>query len=538
MKRKLVQIAAFVLGFLFFLNGAVAQQNIEKWSRFELVLNHPNPEDNFQRVNLSAKFSNKDTSLVVQGFYDGKNQYKIRFMPSETGNWNYTTSSNIPALNKKKGSFECVEASGTNHGMVKVSGTYNFKYADGKPYYPFGTTAYAWNHMGKELQKITLNSLKNSGFNKVRMCVFPKNYDLVKEEPEIYPYLVKEVKKDASGNEIKGWDFDRFNPAFFQTLEKQIDELDQLGIQSDLILFHPYDKGRWGFDEMPNEVNVKYIKYLTARLSSFRNVWWSMANEFDFVKSKNLSDWDLLTKTVVQSDPYRHLCSIHGSTGTYYDYWKPEITHASIQDNAMVEDFGRAATLRNVYKKPIIYDEVNYEGNLKSRWGRLSGEQMLEAFWQAAITGTYVTHGETYWNGNATDTVFWAKGGKLIGTSPARIAFLRHLLEEGPGPLELADLSRDNQTATAGKGYYIIYFGRQMNETWLFNLPSKNSNFERLKPGTRFKVEIIDTWDMTIRACPLTFETSRVNDFRLYDKDLKKVRLPLKPFLALRITEI
>jgi hypothetical protein len=204
----------------------------------------------------------------------------------------------------------------------------------------------------------------------------------------------------------------------------------------------------------------------------------------------------------------------------------------------MVEDFGRAATLRNVYKKPIIYDEVNYEGNLKSRWGRLSGEQMLEAFWQAAITGTYVTHGETYWNGNATDTVFWAKGGKLIGTSPARIAFLRHMLEEGPGPLELADLSRDNQTATAGKGYYIIYFGRQMNETWLFNLPSKNSNFERLKPGTRFKVEIIDTWDMTIQACPLTFETSRVNDFRLYDKDLKNVRLPLKPYMALRITEI
>jgi hypothetical protein len=289
---------------------------------------------------------------------------------------------------------------------------------------------------------------------------------------------------------------------------------------------------------MPNEVNIKYIKYVTARLSSFRNVWWSMANEFDFVKSKNLSDWDLLTKTVVQSDPYRHLCSIHGSTGTYYDYWKPEITHASIQDNVMVEDFGRAATLRNVYKKPIIYDEVNYEGNLKSRWGRLSGEQMLEAFWQAAITGTYVTHGETYWNGNVTDTVFWAKGGKLIGTSPARIAFLRHLLEEGPAPLELADLSRDNQTATAGKGYYIIYFGKQMNETWLFNLPAKNSKYEKPKAGIRFKVEIIDTWDMTIQPDSQIFETSGVNDYRLYDKDLKKVRLPLKPYIALRITEI
>jgi hypothetical protein len=239
------------------------------------------------------------------------------------------------------------------------------------------------------------------------MCIFPKNYNLVQEEPEIYPFAIREAKKGADGKEVKAWDFDRFNPAFFQHLEKRIDDLNKLGIEADLILFHPYDKGRWGFDEMPMDINIKYLKYLTARLSSFRNIWWSLANEFDFMKSKSLADWDLLTKTVVKSDPYRHLCSIHGSTGIYYPYWKPEISHASIQDNVMVEDFGRAATLRNVYKKPIIYDEVNYEGNLKSRWGRLSGEQMLEAFWQATIAGTYVSHGETYWKGNITDTVFW-----------------------------------------------------------------------------------------------------------------------------------
>lgn len=69
----------------------------------------------------------------------------------------------------------------------------------------------------------------------------------------------------------------------FQHLEKRIDQLNRLGIEADLILFHPYDKGRWGFDAMSNEVNVRYIKYITARLASFRNVWWSMANEWDYV---------------------------------------------------------------------------------------------------------------------------------------------------------------------------------------------------------------------------------------------------------------
>jgi len=538
MNHRFTYSFVFFIAFSLFLNGAIAQQKIEKWGRFELVLNHPNSDENFPKVKLSAKFSNKDTSFVVAGFYDGNSQYKIRFMPCETGVWYYTTSSNIPSLNKKNGSFECVEASGTNHGIVKVSDTYNFKYADGIPYYPFGTTAYAWNHMGKELQKMTLDALKNSGFNKIRMCVFPKNYDLVKEEPEIYPFQLKEIRKDLDGNEVKVWDFDRFNPAFFQVLEKQIDELDHRGIQADLILFHPYDKGRWGFDAMPNDVNIRYINYLISRLGSFRNVWWSIANEWDLVKYKTHSDWELLSKTVSQTDPYRHLCSIHGSTAKYFEYWEPWFTHVSIQDESPVMNWGAASILRCAYYKPIIYDEVGYEGNLKQRWGRYSPEEMTYLVWMGTIAGTYVTHGESYMFKNEKDTIFWAKGGYFKGTSWKRIAFLRSLVEQCPNPLQMADLGRDHRTSSAGKGYYLIYFGKEMNETWQFNLPAKNAVYEKLKAGTKFKVEIIDTWEMTVQQVPQVFETGAENDYRLFDKDFKKIRLPLKPYIALRITEL
>ena len=89
---------------------------------------------------------------------------------------------------------------------------------------------------------------------------------------EIYPFEIKETKKDSVGKEFQVWDFEKFNPAFFRHLEKRIDDLNQLGIETDLILFHPYDKGRWGFDAMPNEVNIRYIKYVMARISSFKNV--------------------------------------------------------------------------------------------------------------------------------------------------------------------------------------------------------------------------------------------------------------------------
>ncbi|GAB3022031.1 DUF5060 domain-containing protein [Spirosoma pulveris] len=512
-------------------------QEIEQWGRFELTLTGKPPKNAFTGVKLTAAFSTGDTTYIVSGFYDGNDTFKIRFMPQKVGRWTYRTSSSLAGLNNRKGAFTCVKAAEGNFGIVRVSNTYNFSYANGKAYYPFGTTAYAWTHMGQETQEITLNTLKKSGFNKLRMCVFPKNYELVKEEPTLFPFAVREIKKDTAGKEQIVWDYDTFNPAFFQHLEKRVDDLNKLGIEADLILFHPYDKGRWGFDALPNEVNIRYLNYLIARLASYKNVWWSVANEWDYVKSKTVEDWDLLAETIARNDPYRHLCSIHGATATYYDYRKPAFTHVSIQDETPVQSPNASAMLRHIYHKPVISDEVGYEGNLKSRWGRYSPEEMTFLVWNGVLGGTYVTHGECYMN-TPSDTIFWAKGGEFKGTSWKRIAFLRTILEAFPNPVRLSDISRDNVTATAGDGQYLIYFGKQMMESWPFNLPAKNDVYRKVTAGRRFKVELIDTWDMTVQTCPQLFETASENDYRLFDKELKKVRLPLKPYMALRITEI
>ena len=77
-----------------------------------------------------------------------------------------------------------------------------------------------------------------------------------------------------------------------------------------------------------------------------------------------------------------------------------------------------------------------------------------------------------------------------------------------------------------------------MNEYWFFNLPAKNASYDRLTAGKKFKVDIIDTWNMTITPINDIFETGPVTDYRLYDKDFKKIRLPLRPYLALRISEV
>jgi hypothetical protein len=473
-------------------------------------------------VTLSARFTQGDQRVEASGFYDGGGTYKVRFMPGRVGEWRYETRSNVPELNGKTGSFTCEKPSAGNHGPVTVRNTYHFAYADGTPYVPIGTTCYAWNHQGDKLEEQTLATLKQSPFNKMRMCVFPKRYAFNQSEPPFYPF---------AGRPPSSWDFTRFNPAFFQHLEKRVADLRDLGIEADLILFHPYDRGHWGFDRMAAEVDDRYLRYLVARMAAYRNVWWSLANEFDFMPEKRDADWDRFIGIVAASDPYRHLCSIHNGT-RLYNQTDPRLTHASVQNGSAVADFGRAVLYRDVYRKPIVFDEVKYEGNIPQRWGNISAEEMVHRFWQGTIAGTYVGHGETYLHPD--EILWWSKGGVLHGQSPPRIAFLRKVIEAGPAEgIEPIDKWQDERTAGKAGEYYLVYFGKDRPAEWVFELPRAG-----LKDGMRFQAEVLDTWDMTATPVDGEFVIQTNKGYRYRSAGEKVIKLPGKPYVAIRIRRV
>ena len=186
-----------------------------------------------------------------------------------------------------------------------------------------------------------------------------------------------------------------------------------------------------------------------------------------------------------------------------------------------------------------IFDEVCYEGNMDNRWGSLSGQEYLYRLWQGLIVGTYVTHGECYMdNSKDYSRDFLAVGGTFQGESWKRIGFTRQILDALPNPLHLCDSSWDPYTSTAGENYYMIYLGKEIKPEWAFDLPVKNAFYPRLKEGVRFKVEVIDTWNMTIAEWPAVFETTAPVKDRVYDKNQGRVRLPASPYLLLRITEV
>lgn len=494
---------------LFFFSCSVfGQAGVEKWKTFEVSLSGPADGNPFKDIKLSATFVKDNDTVTIPGFYDGGGIYRIRFMPRTEGKWMYVTTSNNKKLDRKKGSFVCTAALKGNHGPVAVKDTFWFAYADGTPHHSFGTTCYAWAHQGDSLAEITLMTLSKGYFNKMRMCIFPKSYDWNNNEPPYYPF---------EGKPLKNWDYSRLNPAFFRNIEKRIRQLDSLGIQADLIVFHPYD--RWGFSKLDRATEDMYIDYIIARFAAFKNVWWSMANEWDFMDAKKLNDWDHYVERFAKTDQFHHLIGIHNGV-KFYDHTNPYITHASIQN----EDTYRAREYRLRYKKPVVFDECRYEGNIPWSWGDLTAQSLTEKFWRGVTNGGYVGHGETYVTENpvkfpneSSDILWWSKGGVLRGESPERIKFLRGIIEAAPLHLRPIPLFTWMPFSCIGidNEYYLGYLNDAQPRSIVIDLP-KNSSFH---------VEIIDTWNMTITPLQQKFSGRSL------------IELPGKPYIAIRITK-
>ena len=450
-------------------------ETVQQWDIFELTLRGPSDGNPFADVTLSAQFRQGDRAFEPEGFYDGDGVYRVRFMPDALGTWTYATRSNRKELDGLTGRFTCVDPSPGNHGPIRVRNTVHFAYADGTPYYQVGTTCYAWVHQGDDLEEQTLATLRKAPFNKMRMCVFPKAYTYNQNEPPTYPF---------EGKPPQDWDFTRFNPAFFRHFEKRVADLRDLGIEADLILFHPYD--RWGFKSMDRETDDRYLRYVVARLAAYRNVWWSLANEFDLmlkIASKTMADWDRFFRIIRDSDPYGRLRSNHNCR-TWYDHSKPWVTHASVQSS----DFDQAPDLPRRYGKPVIYDECKYEGNIKQGWGNITAREMVHRFWLGGLAGCYVGHGETYMH--PEDILWWSKGGVLHGQSPPRIAFYRKVMEAAPYEemTPVKDLAPGRPALAKPGEFYLVYF------------TSKGETAIHL-PGDRlYKADCLDTWAMTVSS--------------------------------------
>ena len=196
--------------------------------------------------------------------------------------------------------------------------------------------------------------------------------------------------------------------------------------------------------------------------------------------------------------------SFHSNGNLLYNHSQPWISHVSLQGHE--ED---TPLLRQRYGKPVVWDEVKYEGDISSGWGALSGEEETDRFWWGASLGVHVGHSETILRPNVDDDLqplWWAKGGKLIGQSPARIKWFRSLWEHNASRPDFTTLV-PSQT----------YFGDSDHDSFVANvLAAPDGSFQLLhflrpgrwtvplapvgvvKTGASWQVRAVDYWNMDI----------------------------------------
>ena len=115
--------------------------------------------------------------------------------------------------------------------------------------------------------------------------------------------------------------------------------------------------------------------------------------------------------------------------------------------------------------------------------------------------------------------MWWSKGGILRGKSQERIKFLKNIIETAPGylkPVVNYEWWMPYSAVAYKDEYYLNYYNMDQPRSQIIILPEKS----------KYSIEIINAWDMTITKL----------DGEFSGKSL--IQLPQKPFTALRITKI
>lgn len=251
-----------------------AADEVGIWMKFERSFESDKEYENplYDVQKFVAHFTSPTgKTKTINGFWDGNNDWKIRFAPDELGEWSYITESSDKSnggLHQVKGSFVTVDNPSAhtlfNKGSITRSkGTYHLTYADGSPF--FWTACTAWNGGLKSTEEewdIYLQDRVDNNYNVIQLVATQwRGGDA---------NLHGQVAFEGSGKIS-------INPEFFQHLDKRIDRINDYGLVAAPVLLWtlPFGAGRHlspGY-YLPHEEAILLAKYIVARYGGNQVVW-------------------------------------------------------------------------------------------------------------------------------------------------------------------------------------------------------------------------------------------------------------------------
>ncbi|MEI7731209.1 MAG: DUF4038 domain-containing protein [Verrucomicrobiota bacterium] len=280
-----------------------------KCGRFERELTSVIPYNNpVQSVTLTATFTSPlGEKFKVYGFWDGGLTWRVRFSPNQAGTWTYRTECSERAdygLNQIEGRFICTAPSGltrfTQHGHVKVSNNHRYlTHDDLTPFFWLADTA--WNGPLRSTDKewpAYLATRVSQNFSAIQF---------VGTQWRAAPDGDINNQKAYAGQETI-----YINPAFFQRLDRKVDEIGQAGLLAAPVLLWAIQSGsnpnvNPGVS-LPEDQAIILARYMVARWGA-NPVLWILAGDGDYRGEKS-EKWKRIGRAVF-GDIYHAPVSLH-----------------------------------------------------------------------------------------------------------------------------------------------------------------------------------------------------------------------------------
>ncbi len=286
---------------------------VSKWSMHEFTVRGQTGFENpFTKTMLVGQFTSPSGKIKrIDGFYDGENIWRLRFVPDEEGEWCYQLrGEGVEIL--QHGKINCSGTSGNGFIRIHPQNRLSFSKDDGTPFFPMGDTCYGLHDdspITNDLRAAYLKTRREHHFNFVRMSV-GHSHERAQRDSDFW----------AWGGTADQPDLDRFNPVFFRSLDTLFHRLRDCGMNVELILLNFY---RLPFTDVAiwtPERERLWLHYLLSRYAAFDNVFlWTLANEYETHPDGEYRldipgdiDWVKETSRYIKKhDPYNHLVTVH-----------------------------------------------------------------------------------------------------------------------------------------------------------------------------------------------------------------------------------
>ena len=323
--------------------------------------------DPFNDVDVTATFTGPDGSTITRpAFWDGGNSWKIRFAPTLTGTWKYTTTCTDitnAGLQNLTGVVQTGTYSGIlpiyKKGFLKVSANKRYMvYDDETPFFWLGDTHWQMPDYERD-EACNYGDNCGSQFRHVVKDRMAKGFTVYQTYPDA-------GVNDGGGNaHVANWwsaKYSRLDPVAFQ---KYFDP--KMAYLADNGIVVALGCGvHWLSTETVGLTGMKLLaKYMVARYGAYPVVWIT-GQEVD-IKPDEAAIWKEVAKTIDSNDGYKHPLTGHMAYSSNY-IWGSETWHTWF---AVQGGHGTTRTYRDqaFYKgfwnysptQPFLEAEAKYE---------------------------------------------------------------------------------------------------------------------------------------------------------------------------------